>query len=169
MYRGLLEHTQSWPVFKILGSILMPPNSFIIAIPYCIIGKYFADHPTVSIKHNGLLLLFSLSLGVLEVYFCRNIKYITDVFLSLLLICPCIFYFVLNWKIQINKSFSTFLRNCSILVYLTHIPILFLLKTYTPLSTGGFMLLFTVFSCSMILSTFIQLASKRIPLLRYLY
>lgn len=169
MYRELFSQTAIWPILRYIGIFLAPANSFIIAIPYCIMGKFFAEHQDYQVKYKGLYLTAGVLLACLEVWLCRDIGYMSDVYLSLFLISPCIFLIVLNWEIQINPSVSKYLRNCSILVYLLHLPILYLLTTYTSLPKGTPMILVCVFFCSMLLASLIIWASKKIPQLRYLY
>lgn len=169
MYRGLMEHTPAWPLLKLVGALLAPANSFIVAIPYCIIGKFFAEGQFKAVKNKGFLLLGSLAIGALEAYSCRSFGYMTDVYLSLILISPCIFMIILDWDLQMNPELSKYLRNCSILVYLLHLPILYFFRDHALVSAGSPAMFVSVFFCSLAIATLIIIASKKIHVLRYLY
>ncbi len=168
MYREVIDGTVIWPAFKAFGIVFAPANSFIVAIPYCIIGKYIAEHPNLSIKRPGILfpLFFIMAL---EVLLCRNIGWMSDCYLSLILVCPILFLLCLNWDVAIRPDFSKYLRNCSILIYLLHLPIKNLLTAYTQLPMYGTYTFFLVFICSMLFATLFIIASERIRFLKYFY
>lgn len=169
MYRGFFERDSFWLPLRLFGTIFVPAFSFIVAIPYCIIGKLFADNIFNVVRNKGLFLLASLCIGVLEVYLCRHIGYMTDVYLSLILISPCIFMIILDWDLQMNPELSKYLRNCSILVYLLHLPILYFFRDHALVSAGSPAMFVSVFFCSLAIATLIIIASKKIHVLRYLY
>lgn len=168
MYRETINGTVIWPFFKVLGVLLAPSNSFIIAIPYCIIGKYFAEHPNLRINKPAAIIPIVMILA-LELWLCRNIGYMSDSYFSLIVICPILFLFLLNWDISFNPTISKFLRNCSILIYLLHLPVLHLLNTHLHSPLSGFALLSVVFLCSLFFASIIIFASKKIRILKYLY
>ena len=168
MYRETINGTVIWPYFKVFGVLLAPSNSFIVAIPYCIIGKYLAEHPNLSIKRKGAVIPISLILA-LELWLCRDIGYMSDSYFSLILISPFLFLLLLNWDVSINPTISKYLRNCSILIYLLHLPVLNLLNSNLDTPLSGFALLSLVLFCSLFLATIIISASKIVRILRYLY
>lgn len=169
MYREVFIPTPIWPAFKLFGVLLAPSNSFIIAIPYCILGKYFADNPEVSIKRPPIVLIFLALIAALEVYLCRNIGYMSDSYLSLILLCPCVFISVLHWNVKISPESSKYMRHCSILIYILHLPIRYLLIRYLSLPDYGAITFLIVLSCSALSAMIIVWLSQKYPILRFLY
>ena len=170
MYYGLFSET---PFFKFywygFNIVFCPSNSFLIAIPFIIIGKYLAENNITMDKGKNLLLLFfALCIGAVEVFFCRQIYYINDTYISLLLICPLLVLLLLNSTVRVPDRMCQFWRKSSILIYIIHIPVLFLLRTHQVIDYGvaGFIVTLIL---SVFISTIIIVLSKRIKVLRYLY
>lgn len=169
MYREVFIQTPLWPVLRYIGIFLAPSNSFIVAIPFCIIGKYFADHPDIRVKYPGIFIPILLLIVVLEIWLCRPIGYMSDTYLSLILICPCIFLSILHWNLWLSQEVSKTIRNCSILIYLLHLPIRYLIGKFSSIPESGAIMFAIVLPCSIFLALIIVQASKRYHVLRYLF
>lgn len=176
MWYGLISGTWFEKYYHYFGIVVMPAQSFIIAIPYLIIGKLIAENKISKIP--SLLCFFFVILAIVEVHICKNSfnKPFDDVSLSLVPLT--IILFQLSSKIRIAETsqifpICRFLRKSSIMIYLLH-PIF----VYVFLQMGLFQkesvinslsLFLTVFLCSFLCSSLIIVASQRIKLLKYMY
>ena len=170
MYYELISGTPFYkPYWYGFNIILCPANSFITAVPFIVIGKYLASHKISLPGWKIYLLLFlAFCLAFLEVTRFRASCYMNDTFISLLLISPLLLLVLLNSSIRIPGPVCHLLRKSSILIYLVHLPILFLLQHFWGIN-NGFSCFTIVLAISMIISFLIILLSKRIPALRNLY
>lgn len=176
LWYGLVRGTCIETYYNYFGLVFLPAGSFIIAIPYLVIGKLLAEGKIPNIPYLACILIVILT-GA-ELYVCRN-SYnnpFDDVYLSLVPLS--IILFQLASKIQISDtsyitSICRFLRKSSILIYLLH-PVF----VYLILQTGiiektlenNFWLLFViVVICSILLSSIIIRLSKRFGLLKHMY
>lgn len=170
MYNGLIDGTRFeriyWYGYNI---ILCPSNSFITAIPFIVLGKFLAEHPwRLSKGKTSILLALSLLLGIVEVWICKDWYYINDTFISLLIVCPLLTAFLLKCQWNVPDGVCNFLRRCSTLVYLVHLPVFYLLGKHFQLSYGvqGFAI---TALCSVLIAGGIVALSKPFPGLKYLY
>ena len=170
MYYGLISDTPLYkPYWYGYNITLCPANSFITAIPFIVIGKLIAERPfTLETWKNALLLFIAFCIGFIEVYFCRDSYYMTDTFVSLLLICPLLVILLLNLRVGIDDSICRFFRKSSILVFFVHLPVFTVLRDQHLLDFGlkGFGITILI---SLILASIIIFLSKKIPVLKYLY
>ena len=176
LWYGLVRNTCVESYYNYFGLAFLPAGSFIIAIPYLIIGKLLAEGKIPNIPYLAYILF--IVLVVAELYVCRNSynKPFDDVYLSLIPLS--IILFQVASKIQISDtsyitSICRFLRNSSILIYLLH-PVFVYLILQTELinktlENNSWLLFVIVLICSILLSSIIIRLSKRFGLLKYMY
>ncbi len=168
MWYGLIADTPLRQPYWIFNMMLCPANSFIIAIPYCILGKYLAEgRIKPSQKQGALLLLGAIAVSIFEIWLCRDSYWMTDTYWGLLFLAPILVWCMLQAQFYISNKISKCLRNCSTLVYLSHLPFKFL---FLHLNVGGGWKLFLLtLVASLVFSITIWLLSLRIRPLKYLY
>lgn len=168
MWYGLIANTPFRQPYWLFNMALCPANSFIIAIPYCILGKYLAEGKIEPTRQQGaLLLLGAVAFSILEIWICRNTFWMTDTYLGLLFLAPILVWWMLQARFGISDKVSKCLRNCSTLVYLSHLPFRFL---FLHLNVGyGWKLFLLTLAASLVFSVIIWLLSLRLRPLKYLY
>ena len=171
MYRNLITDLPIWPAFKYFGIIFAPSNSFIAAIPYIVAGKFISEGlgSQMDDKKLGLTGAIGLLVWVLEIYLCRRICYMSDAYLSLIIVCPVIFMAVLRTPVNMGTSVSYFLRNCSILIYLLHLTLVYLFSRFGSMEEVGPKITLYVMLISVAVASLIVLMSKKWKALRYLF
>ena len=176
MWYGLLRGTMFETYYHYFGLVVMPANSFIIAIPYLIIGKWFAEKMIPKI--NYLLCVIFVLMAVVEVCICKDSfnKPFDDVYISLIPLSIIIFQFAS--KISISKTSSLnsvcrFLRKCSILIYLLHPVFIYIFEQFGLFQTQSdynpLVFFLSVLVCSVLCSSLIIALSKRYNFLKYMY
>ena len=170
MYNGLIDGTRFeriyWYGYNI---ILCPSNSFITAIPFVVMGKWLAEHSwPLSKGWTALLFVLSLVLGKVEVCFCKELYYINDTFITLLIATPLLVVLLLGCQWNVSGGICRFLRHTSILIYLLHLPLFYMIRNHAGIGFGPKGFLITALA-SILIASLIVSFSKRIPLLRYLY
>ena len=168
LWYGIIAGTPIRNVYWTYNMLFCPANSFVVAIPWCVIGKLLADGYSISTKKGIILATIAILSSVLELSICKESYWMSDTYLSLLFSAPLIVVFLTKLQLPLDKEVSVWLRNISTLVYLLHLPIRFILSRAFQLSNGWQLFLLTL-SVSIALSVFIKTLSKRITALRYLY
>ena len=169
LYYGLIKDTALYKPYWLFNIALCPAHSFITAIPFCIAGKLLAEQPfTVSTFKKYLFLILSLILGCVETVLCKSSYYMSDTFISLFIFAPVLLSLLLPIKVNIHQSLALYFRKTSILIYLIHLPVIFLLSHYFQIEKGVSCWVYTLL-CAIGFSTAIYLLSKRIPILKRLY
>lgn len=176
LWYGLIRGTRIESYYNYFGFVFMPANSFVIAIPYLIIGKLFAEKRIPEI--NYFLCVIFVLVAVVEVCICKYSfnKPFDDVYISLIPLSIIIFQFAS--KISVSKTSSLnsvcrFLRKCSILIYLLHPVFIYIFEQFGLFQAQGdynpLVLFLTVLVCSVLCSSMIIALSKRYNLLKYMY
>lgn len=169
IWYGLISGTPVRPYYWSFNMLLCPANSFIIAIPYCILGKYLAENQLRFSREASFgLLALAFLFSVLEIWTCRNSYWMSDVFLGLLFICPLLVWLMANTTLGIPYGTSKCLRSVSTLVFLSHLPIRDFVSS-SPAFSEGWPLAVSTLTISVLFSIAIYFLSLRIQVLRYLY
>ncbi|MBR6053813.1 MAG: acyltransferase [Bacteroidales bacterium] len=167
MWYGLIAGTPVRPVYWWYVILFCPANSFIIAIPYCIAGKFLAESEPPQ-KLTLCILGAAVPLSILEAAICRETQWMTDSFLGLLFIAPCLVWLVANIRAGIGAKTSKCLRSMSTLIYLCHLPVKLLLMHQMNLKEDWILFLLTLAIC-LVFALTVYLLSLRIRPLKYLY
>ncbi len=169
MYNGiLLKFPYGIQIDDFLNHI-SAAQSFILAVPYCIMGKLILNAELkLKFKFEFLMMVILIFFAIVEALLCKNIYLRQN---ASLLIMPIVFFTVhlsLVYNININIKISTLMRKTSILIYLIHpIAKLILMNCFEiPL---GLILTIYVAILSLSLSLLIVYLSNRLILLKYLY
>lgn len=160
-----------WNIFTKITSICFASNSFIAAIPFCVIGRYIAINEDVLLKKVSYLryvLLGFIVFGIYEIFVCRQYYLMTDSFLSLYPIIFLIVILLISYSLPINKNVSQFLRKMSIIIYLSHGIVMRLLRLWCNMEEGVSMFLLTALFSVLISYLIVKLSSK-FQFLKYLY
>lgn len=169
MWYGLIAGTPIRPVYWYYVILLCPANSFIVAIPYCIAGKFLAENESPISKKNVLwFLAAAVILSIFEAGICKETQWMTDSFFGLLLITPCLVWLMANTSVNISPKTSRCLRSMSTLIYLSHLPIKTFVMSHFHLGEG-LPLFFLTLAISFCFALTIYLLSLRIRPLKYLY
>lgn len=114
MYNGLISFLPRMPYGKAINSLLYylsASQSFILAIPYCILGiKLVNIDFEMSFKKELFILLFLIALAIIEAYLCIPICSRQN---ASLLIIPIVFmsiYICLRHEVNISPIITVFLR-----------------------------------------------------------
>ena len=171
LYNNLLDNSW-WNIYTSFTQTIFASNSFIAAIPYCIIGKYIAEnqHQLSSIKLNNKLLIISIAtlMCVLELALCQDIQLCTDSFFSLYLLAFSVSIFLISHNINIPHSIAKLLRNTSILIYLLHGIVIRVLQYILDVNYG-YSVWITTILISISLSYIIVMLSRKYKILLKLY
>lgn len=169
MWYGLIAGTPIRPVYWLYNMALCPANSFIVAIPYCILGQYLADSKQVIQKKTQFLLLaVAVVFSIIEAAICQDSYWMSDTYLGLLFLSPCLVSLMAGMEVPIAPETSRCLRSMSTLIYLSHLPFRYILMSTLHLPEGGKLFLLTL-AASVVFSWAVYLLSRPIRPLRYLY
>lgn len=169
MWYGLISGTPVRPIYWFYNMVLCPANSFIVAIPYCILGKFLAESKREMPKKTLLLFLAVACLfSVVEAGICKDSYWMSDTYLGLLFLSPLLVSLMAKTEVPIGTETSRCLRSMSTLIYLSHLPIRYLFTSTLHLPEGGRLLILTL-AASLVFSLAVFLLSRRVRLLRYLY
>lgn len=160
-----------WNSFTHYTNMCFASNSFIAAIPFCIIGRFIAIHREKILTHKrafAFCLGAFIILGCIEVFYCKPYYEITDSFWLLYPIALTLVVLLISYNIPINEEASRILRKMSILVYLSHCIVIRLIKGLFDIDSGLTLFLSTAL-ITIVISYLIVLLSKRIRILKYLY
>ncbi len=170
LYNNFFDNI-AWNSFTFLTSICCASNSFIAAIPYCIIGRYIAlNHKKLTKSKNVLIYAFLafIIMGFIEVLIGKRYYEITDSFWSLYPISFVLVILLVSYNISINSNTSRILRKMSILIYLTHGIVMRTLRGICDIDNGLGMFLITILFSTIISYTIVKL-STQIRFLKYMY
>jgi len=170
LYADLFDHP-AWGSFTQLTSMCFASNSFIAAIPYCIIGRYIALNEDKLIKRrSGLkyLIIIFLSLGFIELLIGKQYYLMTDSFWSLYPISFVLVVLLISSSISINGDTSRLLRKMSILIYLIHCIVIRIMRSFADIQEGIILFIVTVLITISISYIIVKLSTK-MKLLKYLY
>ncbi len=170
MWYGLIAGTPARQPYWLFNMMLCPANSFIVAVPYCIAGKFLAEgRIRFSPRWKGFAALAAaLLVCILELAICKDSYWMSDTYLGLLLLSPILVALLSETDVPIGKETSKCLRNLSTLIYLCHWPFMFFISKALGQSSGWRLYLLTL-AASIVFSVLVYLLSKRIKALRYLY
>lgn len=142
-------------------------QSFVTAIPFVYIGLYLAKNKISLSKKTALvIILLSIIIYMVEAFLCQPAR--QTISFSIIPIIFCLMYLATTYNIDIYTKALVFMRKSSILIYLSHCVVIFIVMRYTSIKMGT--ILFVITSIvSMISSWVIILLSRRISLLKRLY
>ncbi len=144
-------------------------QSFILAIPYYIMGIFLAKRPFLMKKNHELIVITIIGLFVLiEGYFCRHLYLRGNATLCIIPFVTFTVHFLICHHIDINSSVAQFTRKMSILIYLLH-PIIIWILQNTFLYNLGFHLFITTITLSILLAFIIVWLSNYVAVLKKLY
>lgn len=182
-YRFVLQSLNIAKMWSLMDLILLPAESFIVAIPYFMLGFYltkmeFIKKCNTNNKESLLLIsvmvlpLIAESIACLYAYRYSQILMDNPRFEHFFMLIPVVCLMMMSC-LMIRKTFfsnkiAVFIRNQSILVYLIHRPImLFVYKLGIEPIGVVFYTITLLFSITF--ATLIIFSSKKIKALRYLY
>ena len=164
--------------YDLINNIIYPSESFFVAIPYLLIGKYIADsHHSNEYRKYLLWLLFTLALLLVEAWLCKyacglSIESINnprfEVYFCLPLVVYCLVKLSLSFQIPITVEISKYLRNMSILIYLSHRPLMIFIHK-TGINPEGMLFFVVTILASSVVSWGVIYLSKRINFLKMFY
>ena len=167
MYNGLISYLPYIPSSFLY--YISAAQSFILAVPYCILGIRLVNTDLKLTLGKELLILFALIiLTILEAYFCQSISSRQN---ASLMIIPVVFmtvYICLRHEINLSPPVLVFLRKSSILIYLIHSIVQHFLMIYAGLEIGFNLMVLTAF-ITLLLAILIVYISNYIKPLKYLY
>ena len=166
MYSGILTNYKYGCNIQVLLKLISASNSFIVAVPYCIMGRFLALNTIVwnkKIITIGLICLFIIAF--FETSFCRHLYRENDSYISLLFITFFLMVYLINYNYDVPHTITIYCRKSSILIYLLHYIILFMLKTFYDLDFG-FEMFIICLVVSMIIAYTIISYSERYPILK---
>ena len=162
--------------YNMILAILIPWNSFFVAVPFCYIGKWLAEK-ILSIEQKKYvykpLFLCSIILFVCEIGFGLYVRKYSDVvntdtMISLFLLAPLVVILLIEHNISIKASIASYCRKTSILIYLTHGIWKYVLLKFMLIERGmlGFCM---VLILSILTSLLIIKFSSKCKMLKYSY
>ena len=180
-YKFIILESPISTIWNKVTDIISPTGSFIVAMPYMMIGKYFASHQEVYNKkisvNEWLLLVVVIVLGAVEAWFCHRMyfpiinlesnprfeEYLFLVPMTIILarILPMI-------KVNISDRYTKYMRKSSILIFLSHQILLLLIYKAGFQSQCLTFYLAGVVTSSLFAYLIIELSS-RVKVLKYLY
>ena len=169
MWYGLIAGTPVRPVYWRYVILFCPANSFIFAIPFCIAGKILGESTSPVPKKTAVCILSAaVLLSIFEAAICKETQWMTDSFLGLLLVAPCLVWLTADIQTGIGPGTSKCLRSMSTIIYLCHLPVKLVLRSQMNLGEGWPLYFLTLAIC-LVLALTIYLLSLRIRPLKYLY
>lgn len=133
-YFGLIKNTPLEVVINFYNNIFINTrNGITFSIPFVTLGALIAKGNIKFSKNiiNICLIVFSI-IFALEAYLLNssNISIDTNMYISLLLLVPVIFIWLLNSNLQINERTSNILREMSLWIYCVHETIMLIIMMY---------------------------------------
>lgn len=152
-----------------------PNNSFCSAFIYIVLGKIIAEipQPIISQKTRQYWILLSLAIVLMAsecVLMLDSSRWIQDSMLALPLMSYSLVMLVVSYgtiELPISPSVCHVLRNCSVIIYLSHYAFIHLVSSFHHSSDWkayGFVVI-----CSLTLACVMQWLNKYIKFLKYLY
>ena len=162
-YFGLIKNTPLEVVINFYNNIFINTrNGITFSVPFVALGVLIAKGNIKLSKNiiNICLIVFSILLGI-EAYLLNlsSISLDTNMYISLLLLVPVIFIWLLNMKVQINERTSNIFREMSLWIYCVHETIMLIVMIY--MGSKSTLLMFLEVS---LISTFIAylIARKKV-------
>ena len=133
-YFGLIKNTPLEVVINFYNNIFINTrNGITFSIPFVTLGALIAKGNIKLSKNiiNICLIVFSI-IFALEAYFLNlsSISLDTNMYISLILLVPVIFIWLLNMNIEINERTSNILREMSLWIYCVHETIMLIVMMY---------------------------------------
>ncbi|MDU5105330.1 acyltransferase family protein [Clostridium sp.] len=133
-YFGLIKNTPLEVVINFYNNIFINTrNGITFSIPFVTLGALIAKGNIKLSKNiiNICLIVFSI-IFALEAYFLNlsSISLDTNMYMTLLLLVPVIFIWLLNMNIEINERTSNILREMSLWIYCVHETIMLIVMMY---------------------------------------
>ena len=169
MYNGLVSYLPWAGKINAFLYYISAAQSFILAIPYCIMGIILVNADLrLSFKKEVLVLLALVALAIAEAYLCIPLYARMN---ASLLIMPIVFmtvYIALRHEVKISSAVAVFMRKTSIIIYLLHCIVIHFLIKYAGFGYGmGLALLTSVITLAA--ACLIVYLSRYIKPLKYLY
>ncbi len=162
-YFGLIKNTPIEGVINFYNNIFINTrNGITFSVPFVALGVLIAKENIKLSKNitNMCLIIFSI-LFAFEAYFLNlsSISIDTNMYISLLLLVPVIFIWLLNMNVKINERTSNIFREMSLWIYCVHETIMLIVMIY--MGSKNTMLMFLEVS---LISTFIAylIARKKV-------
>lgn len=164
-YFGIIKNTSIEGVINIYNNIFINTrNGITFSVPFVTLGALIAKgvikirKKYINIYLIGFSILFVVEACLLNL---NNIPIDTNMYISLVLLVPVIFVWLLNMNVQISERTSNILREMSLWVYCVHETIMIALMIYGKFTTT--MMRFLIVS---LLSTFIAylIAIKKVKM-----
>lgn len=133
-YFGLIKNTPLEGVINFYNNIFINTrNGITFSVPFVALGVLIAKGNIKLSKNiiNICLIVFSILLAF-EAYFLNlsSISIDTNMYISLLLLVPVIFIWLLNINVQINERTSNIFRKMSLWIYCVHETIMLIIMMY---------------------------------------
>lgn len=146
---------------KIFASIR---NGLFTGLPFMVVGCLVAKYKNFLEKQKKYYLVFGVisTIGLIMAIITEN-GFVTGQIV--ILVSLFLFLFEICFKV---KESSTYVRNMSILIYVSHVQILYLFKSILG-TNNNLVMLATVIIVDIVLSLSIIIASKKMKVLKYLY
>lgn len=168
LYYGLIDGTVVGSFIHYFSYLMIPANSFIVAVIYIVLGRHIALNPKEYNSKWCLYLVASFVFGFVELFICKDTYRINDAFISLVPITYFVMRILSSKHISISNKLCHFFRANSSLVYFIHAYLLFWTLSILKMTQGASLFLI-VLVISLILSSILYLCSKRIRIFRFLY
>lgn len=147
-------------------------NSFFVGIIYLTIGKILAESIEGKVSFSPTILLILLVLSIilwcLEIYWVQDDFINTGCFITLPLLTMVVASLSLKLSVRLNDSLLHLFRKASTLIYLSHPVVIFILSRFFGMECGVFLFVVT-FTVSGLFAISINTLSYRFKLLKYLY
>lgn len=179
-YRFILQSLNIAEIWSLLDLVLLPAESFVVAIPYFLLGycltKIDFNKELSNIESFLLVGLMALplvieSLACLYAYRYSQMLMDNPRFEHFFMLIPVVCLMMVSC-LRIRNYFSDkmafFLRNQSILIYLLHRPLMLVIYKL-GIEPQGLMFFLTTILITVPVATIIILLSKKMKLFRYLY
>lgn len=164
-YFGIIKNTPIEGVINIYNNIFINTrNGITFSVPFVALGALIAKGAIkLSKKYINIYLIGFSILFAAEAYLLnsKNIPIDTNMYISLALLVPVIFVWLLNMKVQISERTSNILREMSLWIYCVHETIMIFFMIYVGTKTTTMMFLIVS-----LLSTFIAylIAIKKVKI-----
>lgn len=165
-YFGIIKNTPIEGIINVYKNIFINTrNGITFSVPFVALGALIAKgYIKLSKKKINICLIgFSILLAV-EAYFLNlsNISLDTNMYISLLLIVPIIFMWLLNRNVQINERTSNIFREMSLWIYCVHETIMLIVMIYMG-SKSTLLMFLEVSVISMLIAYLIARKKVKIP------
>ena len=179
-YNSLIRESILGDYWISLSNVILPSESFIVAVPYMLCGYYMAKNEC---RFATRILFYTcvvmMGMLLIEAYCCRfllcNDNLVSQMnnprfeqFVCLPFLVVFVIQLLMRKNIDIKDEFSKIIRNLSILIYLSHQVLMLIIYKITGMSEGFVFFIITIVM-SAICSLSILKLSTYIKKLKYLY